>query len=115
MMAGGSTVRSGRAGKPSAGNAAPWATTDERGTPDGVGRYNHFTGGDGGSIYWTPGTGAWSVHGAIRTRWKNMGWERSCLGYPTSDEHALPGGRANTFQRGYITWNPHTGATSSCR
>ncbi len=35
-----------------------YPTTDERTTPDGVGRYNHFTGGDGASIYWTPATGA---------------------------------------------------------
>lgn len=53
--------------------------TDETGTPDGVGRYNHF---EGGSIYWTPKTGAFSVHGSIRDRWASMGWERSYLGYP---------------------------------
>jgi uncharacterized protein with LGFP repeats len=29
--------------------------TDELTTPDGVGRFNHF---QGGSIYWTPSTGA---------------------------------------------------------
>jgi len=32
-------------------------TTPELTTPDTVGRYNHFTGGDGGSIYWTPTPG----------------------------------------------------------
>ena len=40
-----------------------YPVTDETGTPDGVGRFNHF---EGGSIYWTPGTGAKEVHGAIR-------------------------------------------------
>ena len=40
--------------------------TDETATPDGVGRYNHF---QGGSIYWTPATGAHEVHGAIRGQW----------------------------------------------
>ncbi|MBL8208728.1 MAG: M4 family metallopeptidase, partial [Blastocatellia bacterium] len=54
--------------------------TDESRTPDGVGRYNHF---QGGSVYWTPATGAHEVHGAIRDRWASLGWERSALGYPT--------------------------------
>src|SRR5205807_10494307 len=57
--------------------------TDETGTPDGVGRYNHF---QSGSIYWTPSTGAHEVHGAIRDRWSALGWENSYLGYPISDE-----------------------------
>ena len=61
-----------------------YPVTDETGTPDGVGRFNHFS--NSGSVYWTPGTGAWSIHGAIRARWASMGWERSCLGYPVSDD-----------------------------
>lgn len=58
--------------------------TDESGTPDGRGRFNHF---QGGSIYWTAGTGAHEVHGLIRDRWSALGWERNPqLGYPISDE-----------------------------
>lgn len=58
--------------------------TDESGTPDAVGRYNHF---QGGSIYCTPGTGAHEVHGLIRDRWASLGWERNAqLGYPVTDE-----------------------------
>jgi hypothetical protein len=58
--------------------------TDESGTPDGVGRYNHF---QGGSIYWTPGTSAHEVHGLIRGLWSSLGWEiNPQLGYPMSDE-----------------------------
>ena len=38
-----------------------YPTTDETGTPDGVGRFNHF---QHGSIYWTPTNGAHAVHGA---------------------------------------------------
>jgi uncharacterized protein with LGFP repeats len=79
-----------------------YPTTDETPTPDGVGRYNHFS--KSASIYWSPSTGAWSVHGAIRDRWASLGWERSALGYPTSDEFDVAGGRRNTFQHGYITW-----------
>src|SRR5207302_340115 len=60
-----------------------YPTTDETGTPDGIGRFNHFA--NGGSIYWTPNIGAWSIHGAIRAKWASLGWERSCLGYPVSD------------------------------
>ena len=79
-----------------------YPTIDETGTPDGVGRFNHFS--NSGSIYWTPSTGAWSIHGAIRDKWASLGWERSRLGYPTSDEQAVDGGRQNTFQGGTITF-----------
>lgn len=88
-----------------------YPTTDERGTPDGVGRYNHFTGGWGASIYWTPWSGAWSTRGDIRSRWASLGWERSSLGYPTSDEYGIPGGRANDYEHGTISWNAATHAT----
>lgn len=84
-------------------------TTDESPTPDGVGRYNHF---QGGSIYWTPNTGAHEVHGYIRGRWQEMGWESSSLGYPVSDEQTLHGGpgRVSHFQHGRIEWTPSGGA-----
>jgi len=82
--------------------------TDELTTPDGIGRYNHF---QGGSIYWTPDTGAHEVHGAIRQAWADKGWERSVLGYPISDEEDAPGGgRQSRFQGGRITWTPAGGA-----
>lgn len=83
--------------------------TDERITPDGYGRYNHF---QGGSIYWTSRTGAHAVDGAILRKWASLGWERSILGYPTSDEARIAGGRGrvNEFQRGKIYWFPETGA-----
>ena len=85
-----------------------YPVTDETGTPDGVGRYNHFA---GGSIYWTPGTGAHVIYGDIRARWEALGWETSYLGYPTSDEvDFADGGRANEFQNGGIYWWPDTGA-----
>ena len=56
--------------------------TDETGTPDGVGRYNHF---QGGSIYWTPSTGPMMVRGPIRDLWASQGWERGPFGYPVAD------------------------------
>jgi uncharacterized protein with LGFP repeats len=86
-----------------------YPSTDETGTPDGVGRYNHF---QGGSIYWTPQLGAHEVHGSIRALWSSLGWERSLLGYPLTNETATPDGkgRYNHFQGGSIYWTPTTGA-----
>ena len=102
------------------GSFLAFPVTDETKAPDGVGRFNHFTGGDGGSIYWTPSTGAWSVHGAIRQHWAAMGWERSVLGYPVTDEEGAADGvgRFNHFSStrslkdvdGSIYWTPATGA-----
>ncbi|MHA7986107.1 LGFP repeat-containing protein [Rathayibacter sp. CAU 1779] len=80
---------------------------EESGCPDGVGRFQHF---QGGSIYWTPATGAHVVYGAIRDRWSSIGWERSYLGYPLTDEIDFDGGRMNQFQGGQIYWWPDTGA-----
>jgi uncharacterized protein with LGFP repeats len=78
-----------------------------------VGRFNHFS--NSGSIYWTPSTGAWSIHGAIRAKWASMGWERSCLGYPVSDEFGDSQTRQSNFQRGVITFSFRSGqASSSC-
>ena len=85
-----------------------YPTTDEKATPDGVGRYNHFSGAVGHSIYWSPTTGAHWIAGAIRSRWASLGWERSRLGYPTRDEYSVSGGRASDFQRGRLTWNSTT-------
>ncbi|MCF2532538.1 PQQ-dependent sugar dehydrogenase [Yinghuangia soli] len=84
--------------------------TDETSTPDGVGRYNHF---EYGSIYWTPATWSHEVHGSIRARWAELGWERSYLKYPVSDEYSIPGGRRSDFQGGSIRWNASTGTTTA--
>jgi hypothetical protein len=89
-----------------------YPTTDETGTPDGIGRFNHFNGGSGGSIYWTPTTGAQAILGAIRQRWAGQGWENGPLGYPTSDEFDIPGGRRSNFVHGAIEWYAANGATA---
>ena len=86
--------------------------TDEIGTPDGVGRYNHFSGTSGGSsIYWSPATGAHEVHGAIRSQWAAIGWERSRLGYPVSGVYGITGGLRTDFQHGSILWHEASGRT----
>ncbi len=85
--------------------------TDETTTPDGIGRYNVF---ERGSIYWTEKTGAHEVHGEIRDKWKEIGWETAegPMGYPITDETTTPDGigRYNVFERGSIYWSPKTGA-----
>ena len=85
--------------------------TDETVTPDGLGRYNHF---QGGSVYWTPLTGAQSVNGLIRNQWASMGWELSTLGYPISDEtdEVDGSGRFSLFEHGSIHWNRATNAVT---
>ncbi|WP_080791611.1 LGFP repeat-containing protein [Corynebacterium pacaense] len=59
-----------------------YPTTDETALPNRTGRFNHF---EGGSIYWSPETGAHPVSGAIKEYWSTQGWENSPLGLPTSD------------------------------
>ncbi|MDP9149745.1 MAG: hypothetical protein M3O36_07385 [Myxococcota bacterium] len=96
-----------------------YPVTDETGTPDGAGRFNHFNDLSGGSVfvppgsqhlsnasvYWTPWTGAYVVRGAIRAAWANQGWENGALGYPISDEYSIAGGRESDFEFGYIFWD----------
>jgi uncharacterized protein with LGFP repeats len=88
-------------------------TTNETPTPNKPGRFNHF---QGGSIYWSATTGAHEVHGAIRDKWASLGWENSELGFPKSDEYAIPGGgRRSDFESNcHIDWYPATGATAYC-
>lgn len=81
--------------------------TDETPTPmpDTRGRYNHFSGN--GSIYWHPHTGPMEVRGEIRRVWATRGWERSGLGYPTSDEMHIqqrPNQWFSDFQNGVLFW-----------
>jgi uncharacterized protein with LGFP repeats len=86
-----------------------YPVTDETGTLDGRGRYNHF---QKGSIYWTSQSDAHEIHGLIREKWASLGWERSFLGYPITDETSAPDGRGryNHFQGGSVYWTPETNA-----
>jgi hypothetical protein len=79
--------------------------TEERITPDGVGRYSVL---ERGSIYWTPTTGAFEVHGRIRDHWAQLGWEAGALGYPTSDEFSVGADKRSNFEHGSITWHSQT-------
>jgi uncharacterized protein with LGFP repeats len=50
------------------------------------------------------------VKGEIRKRWAALGWERSYLRYPTSDEYVTNGVYRSDFQGGYITFTLAGGA-----
>lgn len=71
------------------------------GLKDG-GSYQNY---QGGSILYSPATGAYVSKGAIRTTWAATGYEGGSLGYPTSDEYPVEGGVAQNYQRGVITHN----------
>ncbi|AKK08259.1 LGFP repeat protein [Corynebacterium testudinoris] len=79
-------------------------TTDERFTPNGAGKYNHF---QGGSIYWSAATGAHTVQGRIRDYWAKVGWENSRFGFPTGEEYQVSGGGIQqSFQGQNLQWVP---------
>jgi hypothetical protein len=77
--------------------------TDEFSAGNGSGKGNHF---QGGSIYWSPNTGAHTIWGDIKTQWANSGWENGPLGYPTSDEYDYKNGKRQDFQNGSLAWTP---------
>ncbi|MDR3774286.1 MAG: hypothetical protein P4L26_13105 [Terracidiphilus sp.] len=91
-------------------------TTDETGCPDGIGRFNHFS---GGSIYYHPSLGAFQIGGLIQDEWNSLGATE--YGYPNTDESGcadgvgrfnhitsfLPG---NATAQASIYWTPATGA-----
>ncbi|WP_328365139.1 FG-GAP-like repeat-containing protein [Streptomyces sp. NBC_00445] len=94
--------------------------TDIKTAPDKIGRYAHFRSPGGTainrSIYWSPDTGAWSVSGAIWTKWGELEREAGYLGYPTSDVRRVGNGsgRVTTFRKagkaGAVYWEPDIGA-----
>lgn len=67
---------------------------------------------ENGAIWWSPGTGARTVKGAIGAKYAATGWEAGLLGYPTGEEICgmRDGGCRQDFQGGTILWSPATGA-----
>ncbi|WP_407644074.1 LGFP repeat-containing protein, partial [Enemella evansiae] len=67
----------------------------------------------GGSIYWSPASGAHQSWGLIRDYWAGNGWETGRFGYPVWDEQCAPNGDAwecrQSYQGGVITYNSRTG------
>lgn len=58
----------------------------------------------------------YDVHGGVATRgdidaaYRAAGGTASSLGPPVADEHEVPGGFTQDFERGRISWSPATGA-----
>ena len=73
------------------------------------GRISRF---QGGTIYWSSGSGAHEVHGDIRRLYEEVGGPMSELGYPITSETRRSGSdiRFNDFQKGIIVWRPGMGA-----
>src|SRR5215471_3372172 len=72
---------------------------EEEAAPDRRGRYRNY---QHGAIYYT----SHYLRGAIAERWRNLGAERSELGYPTTDETIWPDGRrVVSFEHGAIFWD----------
>ena len=81
---------------------------------------SHLQGGafstfEGGSVYWSPRTGAHTVRGALRDAWASTGWEAGYLGYPLSDEYAVPGGVRQDFQGRSLLFTWATGKVTEVR
>ena len=65
----------------------------------------------GGSVWWSPATGAHDVRGAINAKYKATGGP-SYMGYPTGNDSPdrVPGVWYSNFQQGDIVWSAGTGA-----
>jgi uncharacterized protein with LGFP repeats len=90
-----------------------YPTSPELNTHDNRGRYQTF---EGGSMVWSPTTGAHAVHGQVLARYGALGG--SAYGYPTNEVNKTPDGRgryqhyldlASNSTRS-IYWSPSTGA-----
>ncbi|MCB9497611.1 MAG: hypothetical protein H6686_12060 [Fibrobacteria bacterium] len=77
-------------------------------TPNQEGKFQHLRDLDTPSfpevsLYWSPGTGASAIHGAIREFWAAEGWENGPLGFPIGLSSPLAeGGRTQRFQNGVL-------------
>jgi uncharacterized protein with LGFP repeats len=91
------------------GGALGYPTRSVSNAADGVGQYAHFT---GGSVYWSPSTGARALMGPIKDFWLSTGGTGGLLGYPTQSVSTLPDGvgRYAHFTGGSVYWSPSTGA-----
>ena len=91
------------------GGKLGYPTSNEMCGLTGGGCYQRF---QGGTIHYSPGTGAYATWGGIRTAWGSLGFEKGKLGYPVSNEICglTGGGCYQRFQGGTIHWSPGIGA-----
>ncbi|MEO8627096.1 MAG: LamG-like jellyroll fold domain-containing protein [Betaproteobacteria bacterium] len=70
-----------------------------------IGELSEF---ENGSIYWSGRTGAYTVRGDIRIKYRDLRGPLGWLGFPTSDQVTIPGyagaSGMNTFEHGSILW-----------
>ena len=87
-------------------SAAKLPRTDEKKLSGGA--FQHF---EGGSIHWSPKTGAHftKAGSAIQRAWADQKWEKGALGYPTSDEYKSDGKIWQDFEGGKISWTSAEG------
>ncbi|QGF23977.1 L,D-transpeptidase family protein [Raineyella fluvialis] len=57
-----------------------------------------------GEIYWSPGTGAHVIRGAIVEAWRAAGWENGRYGYPLGTEYWSAGKPTQRFEGGFLTY-----------
>ncbi len=57
----------------------------------------------GGTVYWSPATGAQALGGAVLAGYGAAGWENGSLGFPTTTAASLPAGSFAHFQGGRCT------------
>ncbi|WP_409330460.1 hypothetical protein [Trujillonella humicola] len=63
----------------------------------------------GGSIYWSPGTGARVVSDPLRAYWGTRGWEAGALGYPVEEARVTADGQSQRFAGGTLVYSTLTG------
>jgi len=78
-----------------------YPTSAEKCTLKDGGCYQVF---QGGSIYWSPASGAHPVRGGIGSKWTSLGYEKGTLGYPISSEIYQGGATYQDFEGGRIYW-----------
>lgn len=84
--------------------------TDERTCPDGIGKNRVYQ--DGKTIvYWTPQTPAAAVTGENLKKYAQIGYEKSVLGYPITNEIKIrDAGTYQRFQKGNMYYTPKYGS-----
>lgn len=65
-----------------------------------------------GTIYWSPSSGAYEVHGEIGRLYNELGGPKGTMGFPVTNEtaHGSSGICYNDFQKGIIIWKSGIGA-----
>jgi uncharacterized protein with LGFP repeats len=83
-------------------NSPLGAPTSPEASGAGDTRYATF---EKGAVYWSPGSGAAPVTGAIYDAWASLGFERGALGLPTSAEIQEPEWIVQNFQHGTLNFD----------